>query len=92
MSKNKLADLVDSTEGYINLLEYGQRCASLPFLIKIAKALNCSFDELLQDYHTVNLESVTLNRITKNMQGLSPKQLKEVETVVNAMLSYMKKD
>ena len=92
LTLEELAEKLDTTDGYLKLLEYGQRTHSLSLLIKIACTLNCSFDALLCDYHTGLREDFILNDIAKKMQGLSPERLEELSVVINAMLSYMKKN
>lgn len=91
MTRRKLAELIDCSEGYINLLEYGERTPTIPRLIKITKTLECSFNDLLQDYNSVVAEPIILNNITRRMQGLSEERRSELEAVISTMLSYMEK-
>lgn len=49
MTQEELASRAGTTQGAISLIETGERNPSLPMLMKIAEALECSAGELLND-------------------------------------------
>ena len=53
LSQVALAKLVDTDQGYVSDLESGKRTPSLAFLIRLARALECSLDDL------VDMDAVT---------------------------------
>ena len=53
LSQKQLADLLDSSPGYISYLENGKKCMSLEFFIAAANTLTVSANELLCDSLTV---------------------------------------
>ena len=49
LTMRQLADSVGITESMVSLIESGQRCPSVKVLRRIAAALGCTLDDLLQD-------------------------------------------
>ena len=59
----KLAELVDVTPFYISNIESGNRIASLPTMLKIAKTLDISLDYLLLDNLTKNSNEMNIDKL-----------------------------
>ena len=89
LTGNALAEKMDSSPNYMSQIENGYRLPSISYLLKLANILNCGLDELFCD-ELKAAQPVVLNEITKELQGLSSKQVNEIHVVVRAMLSYMK--
>lgn len=47
MTQAKLAEKVGITQGAISMIERGERVPSLDVIIKLAEALGCTVDELI---------------------------------------------
>lgn len=47
MTQAKLAEKVGVTQGAISMIERGERVPSLDVIIKLAEALGCTVDELI---------------------------------------------
>lgn len=87
----KLAEMTNLSVTYIRQLESGVRIPSLPIFIELANALECSADYLLAD-STIAAKDIIFNEITEKLSTLSPNRLSEINTVIDAMLSYMKQN
>lgn len=98
ISQEKLAELVDVTPSYISNIESGNRIASLPTMLEIAKVLDISMDYLL-------LENLSNNDVDIEKQLLEFKNILEkiddkkaikdyiiyCKGIANSMLEIMKK-
>lgn len=98
ISQEKLAELVDVTPSYINNIESGNRVASLPTMLEIAKVLDISMDYLL-------LENLSNNDVDIEKQLIEFKNILEkiddkdaikdyivyCKGIANSMLEIMKK-
>lgn len=49
MTQTELAEKAGVTQGTISMIETGGRTPSLPVMVRIAEALSCSVDYLLND-------------------------------------------
>lgn len=47
MKQSELAEKAGITQGAISMIENGDRTPSLPVMVRIAAALNCTVDDLL---------------------------------------------
>lgn len=85
----KLAEMTNLSVTYIRQLENGIRIPSLPIFIDLTNALECRADYLLAD-NSIASKDIIFNEITEKLSDLPPDRLSEINTVIDAMLSYMK--
>ena len=56
----ELAQKIGATQGAISMIENGERNPSVPMIVRIAEALDCTVDELLAS-ETTDEKVVTMN-------------------------------
>ncbi len=100
LSQEKLAELIDVTPSYISNIESGNRVASLPTMLEIAKVLDISLDYLLLEDITNNYNKINVDKVLiefKNiLEQLNDKQaIKEYVVycrgIANSMMEIMNK-
>jgi len=100
ISQEKLAELVDVTPSYISNIESGNRVASLPTMLEIAKVLDLSLDYLLLENVTNNFNDVDIDKILVEFKNLltildDKKSIKEYiiycRGIANSMIEIKKK-
>jgi transcriptional regulator with XRE-family HTH domain len=90
ISQEKLAERVELSPIFISTIERGVKVPSLESFVKIANALNISFDLLLSDVIS-NGYTVKASRFAEQIEGLSQEEQQQVFTVVEAMIKNSKK-
>ncbi|MDR1326261.1 MAG: helix-turn-helix domain-containing protein [Treponema sp.] len=80
ISQMRLAELCDSSTGYIGEIESGKRFPSVNMIERIARALN------IESYCLFKNEPISLSVPNLSIK-LAPSQKKEIEERVNAALS-----
>ena len=83
----KLAELVDVTPFYISNIESGNRIASLPTMLKIAKTLDISLDYLLLDNLTKNSNEMNIDKLLIEFKAIL-KQLNDEESIKEYIIYY----
>lgn len=100
ISQERLAELVDVTPSYISNIESGNRVASLPTMLEIAKVLDLSLDYLLLENVTNDFNDADTDKLLiefKNILELldDKKSIKDYivycRGIANAMLEIKKK-
>lgn len=63
ISQSELSKIVGYTQGYISLMESGERVPTYDNLLKIAEALGCSVEELSHQSASMHLLDIIKNHI-----------------------------
>ena len=83
MTQEQLAELVDISAVYVGQIERGDRHMTIDILVKMAKVLDVSVEELLKDTVTNTNSRITeLNNIIKD---LKTSEIDKIIKVVKAM-------
>ena len=80
ISQTQLAELCDSSTGYIGEIESGKRFPSVNMIERIASALE------IESWHLFKNEPITSKK-SANSAGLSPTQKNEIVNLANTALS-----
>lgn len=95
LTAEKLASLLDISNGYMRQVESGAKRPSTTLLIRIQQILDCGFDYLFQDFLSPQ-KSYTKNALVldfeEKLNQLSSARIDEIHAVLDAMFAYSIED
>ncbi|MGI5892984.1 MAG: helix-turn-helix domain-containing protein [Candidatus Merdivicinus sp.] len=91
ISQEKLADLVDLSKPHMSHIENGTTKVSLPTLIAIANALQCTLDVLVTDSLEC-AEPLYQYNIFLELQDCTPDELKIIEDLIHAVKTSLRRN
>lgn len=84
MTMAQLADIIDSSSGYISDLEKSKRIPSLDVLFKICQAFNITLSEFFNDDIKPLSLTPELKELLESAKNLSTSQLEALKTVAKS--------
>lgn len=90
-TQEKLAEMVDISSAYMGQIERGERSVPLDTLLKIAVALNVSFDYLLMDSLPHN-EEASKDELFRLIFTRSKEEQKIALDMIKLLYSYLDKN
>lgn len=88
MSREELAAKAEISAKFLYEIENGKKGLSASSLLKIAKALSCSCDYILNGVHRVDENSVEEQVCIELLKGFTDKQCKVINKVLKMLLEF----
>lgn len=83
MTMAQLADVIDSSSGYISDLEKSKRMPSFELLLKICQAFNITLSEFFNDGTEPIALTPELKELLKSARNLSPSQIEALKVLID---------
>lgn len=91
LTQEDLAEIIDSSAGYISNIETGQKRVGLNKLLEIAKALDTTLDVLLRnEYNQNNIDIALVKQIEVMIRDLNEKQKNEFFILTRKIIEALK--
>lgn len=82
LTQEELAERADVSPVYIRYIEKASRKAKLDTYVRIANALGCTMDVLLQGYQTSDQIDVSADKLNQLLEDCSQKELQQIMAMV----------
>ena len=82
LTQEELAERADVSPVYIRYIEKAKRTAKLDTYVRIANALGCTMDDLLQGFQTSDQQGSNADELTELLEDCSQKELRQIMTMV----------
>ena len=90
MSQYQLAEILGLTPNYVSMIERGEKCPSLPILVKTANTLNVSADMLLCGVLD-NTYQIKGSQLLERINALPQTEQDRILAVIEALLHFAEK-
>ena len=82
LTQEELAERADVSPVYIRYIETAKRTAKLDTYVRIANALGCTMDDLLQGYQSCDLKDSHSDELYQLLEDCSQKELRQIMTMI----------